>query len=158
MTEAYIGLGSNLGDPQLNLHAAFSRLRDAQGVLEAELSGLYRSAPLGYLDQDWFINGVARLKVALNCYELFDLCRSVEESMKRMRDVRWGPRIIDLDILWMEGVSVLGERLQIPHLRAHERAFVLRPLSEFDETIELNGRSVAQWLGDCGDQELEKCE
>ncbi len=158
MTRVYVGLGSNIGDARSNVLRAFSMLDQWDKASGARLSTLYRSAPVGYVDQDWFVNGVAQLDVACDCRMLMERCQQVERAMKRVRDLRWGPRIIDLDIIWMEGNIIDEIGLQIPHPRAHQRAFVLKPLAEFDPTIELNGRSVVDWLKECREQELEVCE
>lgn len=157
MTRAFIGLGSNMGDARGNVHNAFARLAESPQVLAARLSTLYRSAPIGYIDQDWFVNGVAALDVDIDCYDLFKLCKQVEQDMKRVRDRRWGPRIIDLDIIWMDGFFVDEDDLQIPHPRAHERAFVLKPLVELDPTIAFKERQAMDWLNNCAAQELEVC-
>jgi 2-amino-4-hydroxy-6-hydroxymethyldihydropteridine diphosphokinase len=127
----YIGLGANLNDPQRQLEQA---LRELQALPDSELiavSALYRSAPVGPVDQPDFINAVAELRSGLPPLRLLALLQQLEHRHGRVRSgQRWGPRTLDLDLL-MIGSRVLNlATLQLPHPRMHARAFVLRPLAE----------------------------
>jgi 2-amino-4-hydroxy-6-hydroxymethyldihydropteridine diphosphokinase len=132
----YIGLGANLpsvvyGEPQYTLGAAIQRLRDG-GIEIVKLSRWYRTAPMPAADQPWFVNGVAALATALQPAELLALLQQVEQEFGRRRQEKWGARVIDLDLLAYHDLvtspSADPARLQVPHPRLHERAFVLRPL------------------------------
>lgn len=129
---AYIGLGSNLGDPLENLRRAVSRLESSDSIRSITCSSVYRSRPVGYLDQPDFLNAVVRVLTDLDPIDLLLLCRSIESALGRKRKERWGPRTMDLDILLFEGEEVLTEELTIPHPRMAERGFVLLPLLEVE--------------------------
>ena len=128
MPEVYLGLGSNLGDNEQNLRQALARLQEQCELVR--ISPIYRTEPVGYADQDWFLNGVAQMRTCLAPQDLLRFLRSIETALGRIERVRNGPRIIDLDILFY-GDEVVGEDgLEIPHPRLHERLFVLAPLNE----------------------------
>lgn len=158
MTEAYIGFGGNVGDAATSIRTAFDLLGKSEKVVSARLSPIYRSAPVGYVEQDWFYNAVAKLDVACSCHELLDLCLGIERQMKRVREVRWGPRIIDLDVLIFGNECIEEDALVVPHPRAHERAFVLAPLCDLDSSISLRGTLASEWLERVEDQKIEKCK
>lgn len=158
MTEAYIGLGGNIGDALASIRKAFELLASLDGVKSAQLSPIYRSAPVGYVDQDWFFNAVAKVEVTLGCDALLEHCLAIELQLKRVREERWGPRIIDLDIILFGNLELELESLNVPHPRAHERAFVLRPLIDLNSQLIIKGRSVLEWLKDVEDQKIERVE
>jgi 2-amino-4-hydroxy-6-hydroxymethyldihydropteridine diphosphokinase len=126
----YIGLGSNMGDGVKNCRRAMEAIgADARNRLVGR-SRFYRTEPVGKKDQQWFINGVVAVETTMSPGELMEFLLSVEKGMGRIRQERWGPRVIDLDILFY-GDRVLDEEgLQIPHPRLHERRFVLAPLKD----------------------------
>lgn len=126
----YLGLGSNLGDKVSNCLRALEDLSSSgQNNIQA-ISSLYKTEPIGYREQDWFINCVAEVITPLSPRSLLQLLQGVEERMGRSRTFRWGPRVIDLDIL-LYGAEVIEEAdLIIPHPHLHERGFVLIPLAE----------------------------
>jgi 2-amino-4-hydroxy-6-hydroxymethyldihydropteridine diphosphokinase len=132
MTEVYLGLGSNLGDKAANLRAALKLLSGAQDseVTLLAVSSLYRTEPVGYLDQDWFLNAAAHIATQLGPHELLIRLLAIERELGRVRTVRNGPRTIDLDILLWQNAIVNEDDLVIPHPRLHERLFVLEPLAE----------------------------
>lgn len=129
-SKCYIGIGSNIGDAICNVNEAIARL-DALGVV-VKKSSLYATKPWGVLDQADFINAVVALDTKLDPRQLLDGLLSIERSMGRERLIRWGPRIIDLDILTFADLIVTEEGLTIPHPHMNERAFVLIPLAEID--------------------------
>lgn len=131
MTKAYIGIGSNIGDAVCNVNEAISRLSDLGRVLKK--SSLYATKPWGVVDQPDFINAAVALETNLGPRDLLDGLLAIERSMGRERLIRWGPRIIDLDILTFANQTVSEEGLTIPHPHMNERAFVLIPLAEIDE-------------------------
>jgi 2-amino-4-hydroxy-6-hydroxymethyldihydropteridine diphosphokinase len=142
---AYVGFGANLGDPARTLREAAVELGPRVGSIEAA-SRIYRTRPVGLEDQPDFQNAVARVRTALSAEELLDVLLAVEAEFGRVRDVRWGPRTLDLDLLWYEGEERGDARLTLPHPRAHEREFVLRPLAELAPGLVLRGVRVADWL------------
>jgi 2-amino-4-hydroxy-6-hydroxymethyldihydropteridine diphosphokinase len=145
VSRAYVGFGGNLGDPASTLRAAAAELGRRAGRLSAA-SAIYRSAPVGVTDQPPFLNAVAALDTRLSPDALLDVLLTVEAEHGRVRDVRWGPRTLDLDLLWFEGAVRDDPRLTLPHPRAHEREFVLRPLCDLAPDLELQGRTARRWL------------
>lgn len=130
MEEVLIGLGSNLGDSVALCGAAIRWLADHPAITVVRASSLYRTAPVGYLDQEWFVNGVLLCTTSLSPSELLDVLHTVEESFGRTRTLRWGPRTLDLDLLAHGSRVVRLPDLTVPHARMQERRFVLAPLVE----------------------------
>jgi 2-amino-4-hydroxy-6-hydroxymethyldihydropteridine diphosphokinase len=128
MVTAYIGIGSNVGERLSNLQAAITALKKT-GIVE-QVSPVYRTAPIGPKQRD-FLNAVVALRTALEPQELLRELKNIETEMGRPQvDLRWGPRIIDLDILLAGKAVVSTPSLKIPHAEMHERLFVLVPLSD----------------------------
>ncbi len=133
MTElAYIGIGSNMGDPVGNCQMAIRMVSDAEGITIVCGSSFYRTEPVGLEGQPWFVNCVIQVQVSLSSKELLTLLQAFEQRMGRRRILRWGPRVIDLDILLFGDLILDEEYLIIPHPRLHQRRFVLEPLCEID--------------------------
>jgi len=151
---AYVGFGANLGDPAATLRAATAELGRRAGTVPAG-SHIYRSRPIGVTDQPEFLNAVARLETALTADRLLEELLAVEAGFGRVRDVRWGPRTLDLDLIWYEGERREDARLTLPHPRAHEREFVLRPLAELAPDLVLRGATVSEWLARLEPQGVE---
>jgi 2-amino-4-hydroxy-6-hydroxymethyldihydropteridine diphosphokinase len=154
VSRAYVGFGANLADPAGTLRAAAAELEREAGRIAAA-SPVYRSEPVGVTDQPPFLNAVAALDTALRPDALLDVLHAVEAGHGRVRDVRWGPRTLDLDLLWFEGVIRADPRLTLPHPRAHEREFVLRPLCDLAPDLMLNGRTAREWLAALEPQGVE---
>lgn len=126
MTRAFLGLGSNLGDRRALLADAVAAIPDVVAV-----SQLYETAPVGGPGgQDRFLNLVVELDTERTARELLEVCREREAAAQRVRKERWGPRTLDVDVLWIDGVTVDEPDLQVPHPRMFERAFVLLPLRD----------------------------
>ncbi len=123
-----IGLGSNLGDRFLNVDRALERMKSLEDVHVLEVSPWYETDPMGGPPQGAFINGAALLVTALDAAELMERLLQIETDLGRVRGEKNAPRIVDLDILWIEGECVSRAELQVPHPRLTERAFALRPL------------------------------
>lgn len=147
LLEGFLSLGANLGEPE-------ARIRQALSLIDQQLPGitaspLYRTEPQGLRDQNWFVNCVARVNVppSMTPEGLLAVIRSVEEQMGRVRTVRWGPRVIDVDILMVRGWDVQTDELQIPHPRMLERAFVLVPLADLAPDVLICGHPPRHWLG-----------
>lgn len=130
MNEVYLSLGSNLGDRKAQLQEAVRLLQTNPSISNIKMSSIYETAPVGYLNQEAFLNLVIRLETSLSPLELLDICQEIEQALHRERLVRWGPRTVDLDVLLYGQEQLATERLTIPHPRMYERAFVLVPLQE----------------------------
>jgi len=130
MEEILIGFGSNQGDSVRICTAAVEILRRHPYIEVRKVSSLYRTAPVGMTEQDWFINGVAQGETSLTPEGLLDELHSIENDFGRIREMRWGPRTLDLDILSFGERRIDSPGLAIPHPRLHERLFVLVPLAE----------------------------
>ncbi len=128
--KAFIGVGSNIGEKIENCMKAISLLDSIEGCSVIKRSSFYKTEPVGYKDQDWFINCVVMIETELSPYELLEKLKEIELSMGREKGVRWGPRIIDLDILLYEDTVIDSDELTIPHLLMHKRRFVIVPLNE----------------------------
>ncbi len=127
-TIAYIGVGSNVGDRKANCQKAFELLADAGRVIS--ISSLYYTEPVGYKEQEDFINAVVSIETDLSARELLNACRAIEDRLGRKRTLRWGPRTIDLDILLYGDQMINQPHLVIPHPLMATRKFVLAPLAE----------------------------
>lgn len=130
LKEAYVALGTNLGNREAFLREAIRRMAEVQGLQIIRISGVYETDPVGYTDQPAFLNMAAAVATELPPDELLGRLLEIEIAMGRVRDIRWGPRTIDLDLLLYEGVTLETEQLTLPHPRMGERAFVLVPLRE----------------------------
>ncbi len=135
--KAYISLGSNIGEREENLLAAINHLHTHTNIEVENISSIYETDPVGYEEQDQFLNMVIEVKTSLSQFELLEICQNIEKNLGRKRDIRWGPRTIDLDILLFNHENINSEQLTVPHPRMHERAFVIIPLLEIDSGIKL---------------------
>jgi 2-amino-4-hydroxy-6-hydroxymethyldihydropteridine diphosphokinase len=140
---AHIGLGSNLGDRLANLRQAVVRLGAMPGIEVVAASRIYETAPLGPPQPD-YLNAVIEVSTTRSPRQLLDAALEVEAGMGRVRAERWGPRVVDLDVLSFDRRAVREEGLEVPHPRMHERGFVMVPLLELDaEPLLPGGRTVA---------------
>jgi 2-amino-4-hydroxy-6-hydroxymethyldihydropteridine diphosphokinase len=152
--DAYVGFGSNLGDPAATLQAALDAVAGL-GRLTG-VSRVYRTAPVGGVAQPDFLNAVARLATSAGPDALLDRLAAIERDFGRTRTVRFGPRTLDLDLIAYGGVSRTDDpRLILPHPRAHEREFVLRPLCDVEPGLVLAGRTAAELLAELEPQGVE---
>ena len=127
---AALGLGSNQGDSRGYLRAALDSLDALCGTRVTAVSSLYRTAPVGYADQPDFYNAVAEVETSLSPRALLGACLGVEAALGRVRTFRNAPRVIDVDLLFMEDVRSADPELTLPHPLMHERKFVMEPLAE----------------------------
>ncbi len=156
-SSAYVGLGSNIGDPPARLSAALAELSRLPDTVLGARSSFYRSAPVGYLAQPDFVNAVARIETFLAPAALLDALLSIERAHGRTRTFRDAPRTIDLDLLLYGGLCVTTDRLIVPHPRMHQRAFVLLPLLEIDPEALIPGLGPArEWLSGASGQRVER--
>ena len=127
---AYIGIGSNLGDKIAHCEKAISEILNVDRHRLVARSSLFNTRPIGYTDQDWFLNGVIKIETDLEPIDLFRMLKAIEIRLGREETFRGGPRVIDLDLLLFDDQRIETEELQVPHPRFHERQFVLIPLAE----------------------------
>lgn len=130
MVEAYVGLGSNLGDRESFLQQAISKLDDHPNISVIASSNIFETEPVGYLNQNSFLNMVIHLSTSLEPEQLLNTLMAIEKELGRTREIRWGPRTIDLDLLLYGRESINTPTLTVPHPRMTERAFVMVPLIE----------------------------
>lgn len=134
---AFLSLGANIGNRSGYLETAIKYLNKHYPISVVNVSSIYETDPVGYEEQDLFLNMVIQVKTKLSPFELLDACMETEMFLGRRRGIRWGPRTIDLDILLYSEENILTERLIVPHPRLHERAFVVIPLLEICPNITL---------------------
>ncbi|MBD1372439.1 2-amino-4-hydroxy-6-hydroxymethyldihydropteridine diphosphokinase [Hazenella sp. IB182357] len=145
---AYLGLGANLGDPIQQLKQAIKCLHLTNGICVSQISSVYQTSPVGVTDQPDFYNLVVEIQTILTPHTLLDKVLQVEKRLKRIRDVKWGPRTIDIDILLYEKRQITQDDLKIPHPEMSKRAFVLIPLQEIAPDVMIPGldQSVNQCM------------
>lgn len=143
---ALIGLGGNLGEPARAMAQALNALDAADGVRVLAVSSLYRTPPWGVSGQPDFLNAAAALRVRISARPLLDLCLETERALRRERRERWGPRTIDMDILFYGDERHDEPGFVVPHPRMAARAFVLVPLAEIAPETDLDGMSVSARL------------
>lgn len=151
---AYIGIGSNLGDPLENCLTAVRLLDKMQGCRIDGRSGFYRTEPVGVEGQGWYVNAVVSLKTERSPQHLLEGLLALEKRMGRVRKEKWGPRVIDLDLL-IHGERVIDEKgLIIPHPRMHERRFVLVPMGDLAPNLlhPVYGKRMIELLDACQDK------
>ena len=153
MATAYIALGSNLGDRMTTLGTAVQRLESLGRV--TRVSSLYQTEPVGYLEQPPFLNAVVALKTVLAPIDLLHALLGIERDLGRMRTFRNAPRTVDLDLLLLDDVILDTTELTLPHLRLHERAFVLIPLAELapEAVHPVSGKTIWDLLGALPDRD-----
>lgn len=152
----YLSLGGNLGRPDKSMATAL-RMLDADPSTEVvSVSSLYRTPPWGKVDQPDFLNAAAEVRTTLSPRELLKACLDAELKLKRVRQERWGPRLIDIDILVFGDLTVDEDGLEIPHPRMLERAFVLAPLAEIAPDFIAKGKRLADWLAEADTAGIER--
>ncbi|CAG9623415.1 2-amino-4-hydroxy-6-hydroxymethyldihydropteridine diphosphokinase [Sutcliffiella rhizosphaerae] len=137
MNVSYIALGSNQGDRLEYLQEAILAIDNHEEVTVVEESSIYETDPVGYIDQDMFLNMVIKVKTNLSAHDLLKVLQQFEHVFGRKREIRWGPRTLDLDILLFNQENMETEELIVPHPRMWERAFVFVPLMEIADRIDL---------------------
>ena len=146
MTLAYVGIGANLGPREETLRRAVELLGRADGVEVVGVSELRETDPVGVVDQPPFLNGAVSIDTTLSPRALLDLLLEIERSLGRVRGERWGPRVVDLDLLVYGNEMVDEPGLHVPHPHVHERRFALEPLAEINPELEIPVRGTVSAL------------
>jgi 2-amino-4-hydroxy-6-hydroxymethyldihydropteridine diphosphokinase len=144
-TQAVLGLGSNMGDKRAMIAKAIAHLQEA-GLVVIKRSHDYRAPPWGPVQQDWYINACVLVETTLSAEDLLIACQYIEQDMGRHREIKWGPRIIDIDIITYGRDAMDLPHLTVPHRHVLERAFVLVPLFEICPMMKIGDVSIAQAL------------
>ncbi|MEB3072622.1 2-amino-4-hydroxy-6-hydroxymethyldihydropteridine diphosphokinase [Parvimonas sp. C2] len=129
MSKVWIALGSNMGEGRKNLDLAIKMMNE-RGVLVEKVSNYIETEPYGYTEQDNFVNAVCIAETKLSPRELLETLLKIELDMGRVRIIKWGPRLIDLDILFYEDLIIDEEDFKVPHIEIQKRSFVLEPMNE----------------------------
>jgi 2-amino-4-hydroxy-6-hydroxymethyldihydropteridine diphosphokinase len=132
---AYIGIGSNVGNKAYQCERAISEILKVDRHKLLAKSSFFKTQPIGYTSQDWFVNGVIKIETDLEPLDLLRVLKTIELHLGRTETFRWGPRTIDLDILLFDDSEIKTEDIEIPHPRLHERQFVLIPLAEINRDL-----------------------
>lgn len=149
----YIALGANIDDREYYLRKAIGLIASSENISVSGVSNIYETEPVGYTQQDSFLNMVIRVKTNISPLELLGVLQNIENTLKRARTIRWGPRNIDIDILMFESVQMQEEELILPHPRMKERAFVLVPLMDVLEESQRECNDFENTSKSCGDFE-----
>jgi 2-amino-4-hydroxy-6-hydroxymethyldihydropteridine diphosphokinase len=152
---AYLALGSNMGDRFNHLKKALQLLANEKDIEVVNTSSIYETDPVGYEDQDPFLNMVIQVETGLSPEELLKLCLKIENVLGRIREIKWGPRTLDLDILMYNQENIETEDLKVPHPRMHQRAFVMIPLLEINQDIHVPKieKPMTLWVENLPDKE-----
>lgn len=154
---AYLGLGSNLQDPYRQIQLAINDIRTFAQTQLVQASALYRTQAVGPIEQEDFINAVVAIDTALAPDALMARCLALEKQQGRIREHRWGPRIIDCDILWYEDTTLATPGLTLPHPEMPKRLFVLVPLAELAPDLLLsNGKRIVEQIAILQQQGVQK--
>lgn len=149
VARAAIGLGGNMGDVARAFSTALATLDARSDCAVVARSSVWRTPPWGKTDQPDFLNMCALIDTTLAPHALLDVCLALEEAAGRVRVERWGPRVLDIDVLAYGDLTVSDERLVVPHPRMFERAFVLAPLAEIAPDLRIGGKDVASLAQNC---------
>jgi len=155
-SRVYIGIGSNLENPLNQLKAAVTALRAIPGTQFLAISNIYQTAPIGPAGQPDYTNAAALLETKLTPEALLDELQKIELDQGRVREIRWGPRTLDLDIILYAGMTIRTARLTVPHIEMENRNFVLIPLSDIAPELTLpNGKSLKRVTESAGDEGIK---
>lgn len=157
MAEAALGLGSNLGDRQAHLAGAVRALDVMEGVSVSAVSSLWETPPWGIEDQPHFLNACVLIETSLSPIAVLDACLAIERDHGRERALRWGPRTLDMDVLYYDEIEMSEERLILPHPRMLLRSFVLAPLAEIAPGKIIGGATIRENLALQGLDEGVQC-
>lgn len=158
MVTAYIGLGANLGDREANINRALVEIARSAGCKLTRVSSIYETEPVGFRDQPDFLNAVAEIETDLRPRELMAVLSEIERRIGRKEIFKWGPRIVDLDILLYGDQSLKEDNLEIPHPEMRQRAFVLTPLAEIAPQVRhpASGLTAQEMSAEIGGEGVRK--
>lgn len=156
MNKAYLGLGTNMGNRENYLRKAVEIINNNQEIKILKVSKVYETKAWGLKEQDDFLNLCVEIETELNPQELLEVCHKVEEELNRVRTIRWGPRTIDVDILFFNDMLSLDENLTLPHPRIKERAFVLIPLMDLNTNLLIDNKTISYYLNKLSKDEIEE--
>ena len=142
-----------MGDREKNINDAIDLLSQIDNLCLKALSRIYETEPVGYKEQGRFLNMVVKLETEIEPFKLLEQIHKIEASLKRIREIRWGPRTIDIDILLYGGLQINTPELTIPHARMYERAFVLIPLKEILGVEEISECNIDSLINLCSDKD-----
>lgn len=154
MSEAYLGLGGNLGNPRACLTEALRRLHATPGIRVRRVSSVYETKPVGMTEQPDFLNIVSAIDVRLSPQALLAECLRIETELGRVRRERWGPRTVDIDVLLYAEAAIADGQLTVPHPRLAERNFVVVPLAELAPEVRIGSLTAAELAARLGDEGL----
>lgn len=157
MNTVYLALGTNIEPRLTHLQKALHELDNKEHITVKRQSSIYETAPVGYTDQADFLNMVIQIETKYTPIDLLDVCQRIEKGLGRKREIRFGPRTIDLDILMYNHENRKTDRLILPHPRMYERAFVLIPLYELNPHLPIgeNGMRVSDYFNDLTKQDVK---
>ena len=153
MNKAYLGLGTNMGDRLEYLNSACTILSQYENINITNKSKIYETKAWGYTDQADFLNMCLEIETSLDEFQLLEVCGEVEQKLNRERIIRWGPRTIDVDILFFNDIILNNEKLSIPHPRISERAFVLIPLMDLNTNLVIKNKTIDVYLDSLSSEE-----
>ncbi len=142
----YLSFGTNTGNRKKNILKALSVLKGYKGITVIKTSTVYESNAWGYTKQKAFYNSVVKIETNIPPKKLLSVCKKIEKRMKRVKKFKWGPRIIDIDILIYKRLKIYTKNLTIPHKYITQRIFVVVPLAEIDKNIRLNGQKLDYFI------------
>lgn len=159
--KVYLSLGGNIGDRKEYIQKAVDMIGEIDGIKILEKSGLYETTPVGYLEQDLFLNGVIKIETEFSARDILKIINRIEIELDRKREIRWGPRTIDIDILIFSNKKTNETDLIIPHKEMLNRLFVLVPLIEIYDGDYFGKEVIAKRIDELlkiGDQKIQKVE
>ena len=157
--EVYLSLGSNIGDRKKYIQKAIEAIEKTDGIKVLKKSGLYETSPVGYVEQDLFLNAVIKIKTDFSEREILKIINKIENELDRKREIRWGPRTIDIDILIFSDKKINETDLIIPHKEMLNRLFVLVPLIEIYDGEYFEKEKIIERIEELvavGNQKIEK--
>ena len=157
--KVYLSLGSNIGNRQEYIESAIELVGKREGIKILKKSGLYETSPVGYVEQDLFLNAVIKIKTDFSEREILKIINKIENELDRKREIRWGPRTIDIDILIFSDKKINETDLIIPHKEMLNRLFVLVPLIEIYDGEYFEKEKIIERIGELvevGNQKIKK--
>ena len=156
--KVYLSLGSNIGNRQEYIESAIELVGKTEGIKILKKSGLYETSPVGYVEQDLFLNAVIKIKTDFSEREILKIINKIENELDRKREIRWGPRTIDIDILIFSDKKINETDLIIPHKEMLNRLFVLVPLIEIYDGEYFEKEKIIERIGELVEVENQKIE